>query len=93
LVLNHVTPLCYGYGMNDSDRARLAALDRSLTNQTPSADGIERIEHVRDWAKKLGFVIVDNCQDNRERSLALTHLEDCVMWAVKSIVLTTSHPT
>jgi len=74
--------------MNDSDTARLAALERSMTNHTPSADGIERIEKVREAAKDLGAVIIGDCPDSRERSLALTHLEDAVMWAVKSVVLT-----
>lgn len=71
--------------MNDADR--LAALDRSLTNITPSAASIAKIETVRATAKELGRKIVLNCPDSRERSLALTELENSVMWAVKAIVL------
>jgi hypothetical protein len=70
-----------------TDQERLAALNRSLTNITPSPEAIERIEQVREWGKALGTAIIAACPDTRERSLALTHLEETVMWAVKSLVL------
>jgi len=70
-----------------SDEERLEALIRSLTNQAPTPDGIERIENLRDTVKLLGATIIRDCPDTRERSLALTHLEETCMWAVKSIVL------
>lgn len=60
---------------------------RSLTNVAPGADQIKRIEHVRETAKMLLSDIAHKCPGSRERSLALTHLEETVMWAVKSIVL------
>lgn len=69
--------------MND----RQEAFNRSLTNITPDADQIVRIEKLRDSAKMFAEVIFTDATDSRERSLALTHLEDAVMWAVKSIVL------
>ena len=70
-----------------TDQERLAALERSLTNQPPNAEQIGRIEALREDAKTLGRFIIEACPDSRERSLALTHLEDATMWAVKSIVL------
>jgi hypothetical protein len=73
--------------MNRADQDRLDALNRSLTNQAPSPTSIERIENLRETAKDLGEQIIAVCPDTRERSLALTHLEETVMWAVKSIVL------
>jgi hypothetical protein len=66
---------------------RYAALERSLTNQTPTPEAVARIEAIREHAKALGRVICDECPDSREKSLALTHLEETTMWAVKSIVL------
>jgi len=71
----------------DIDEAQLEALTRSLTNITPGPDGIQRIEEIRTWSKGLGTLIIQNCPYSRERSLALTHLEETVMWAVKSIVV------
>lgn len=62
-------------------------LERSLTNQTPSPRQVAHIEDVRRKAKQLAFTIDILAPNSRERSLAFTHLEETVMWAVKSIVL------
>lgn len=70
-----------------SDAAQYDRLERSLTNTTPNADQIERIELTRQVAKALGKAIIENAPSSRERSLALTHLEDATMWAVKAIVM------
>ena len=67
--------------------ANYEALERSLTNHTPDADTIADIEGLRDSAKELGKAIFAVCPPSRERSLAVTHLEETVMWAVKSMVL------
>lgn len=45
----------------------------------------DRIKFVLDSAKKLEKCINDVCHDGREKSLAMTKLEECVMWANKSI--------
>lgn len=61
-------------------------LDHNLTNHAPSGpDVIQRFEHIREHAKALGHAIIDTCPDSREKSLALTQLEQTVMWAVASI--------
>lgn len=60
---------------------------RSLTNHAPTNGQINRIEELREAAKAYAYVIAHNCPNSRERSLGITHLEDSVMWAVKSIVL------
>lgn len=69
------------------DAKRRGDLERSLTNHTPPSQVIPMIETLRDVAKDLGARIISACPDTRERSLALTHLEETVMWAVKSLVL------
>ena len=43
------------------------------------------IQLVRETAMDLGHIILQYCPDSRERSLALTRLEEALMWAVKSI--------
>lgn len=73
--------------MNDADTGRLQALEASLTNHTPDDTAVAQIEMIRGLAKELGRQIIDACPDTRERSLALTHLEETTMWAVKSLVL------
>lgn len=59
----------------------------SLTNHRPDDATIGRIEELRADAKRLGERIIELSPYSREQSLALTHLEDCIMWAVKAMVL------
>lgn len=51
----------------------------------PQGDQPERYVKIREKAKSLALLIADLCPDRRERSLALTKLEECVMWANASI--------
>ena len=64
-----------------------SSLAKSLTNHTPSEADLERIKEIRHAADDLCSVIDRVCLDSRETSLAKTHLEETVMWAVKSLVL------
>jgi len=59
----------------------------SLTNQPPAAEQVEDMEALRAFAKNLGRAILIHVPPSRERSLAITHLEDSVMWAIKGIAL------
>ncbi len=72
--------------MADSTADLHARIDHNLTNHPP-VDGliVELFEELRAQAKTFGHLIVDDCPPSRERSLALTHLEQAVMWAVASI--------
>lgn len=62
-------------------------LVRSLTNQTPDEAQIVAIEDVRLIGKRMAAIIAEVCPAGREKSLAGTHLEETVMWAVKAIIL------
>jgi hypothetical protein len=59
----------------------------SLTNIKPSDEKILRIENVRGAYKTIVDNLGFNCKDSRELSLAVTNLEQSLMWAVKSIIL------
>ena len=65
----------------------MSSLDRSLTNITPSPEKIADIESLREAAKAFASVLESLTPVCREQSLAKTHLEETLMWAVKSIVL------
>lgn len=69
-----------------ADEAR-GRLDRNLTNHPPVNDAtILAMEAIRAAAKALGHRILDHCPTpSRERSLALTNLEQTVMWAIADI--------
>lgn len=73
--------------MDELNELLFNRLAKSLTNITPSDEQIERIESVRAAGKVLALEICKNTRPSREQSLAATHLEETVMWAVKSIVL------
>lgn len=65
----------------------LDAFNLSLTNHKPTEETVTKIERLRSDAKRLGLAIFRECPPSRERSLAITALEESVMWGVKSIVL------
>ena len=46
---------------------------------------LEKYANIRDKAKDLAYLIEEFCPDSRERSLAITNLEQFVMWANASI--------
>lgn len=56
-------------------------------NHKPSEAGLASIERIRLDVNELHTLIEQACPQSRERSLALTHLEEVCMWAVKAIVL------
>lgn len=60
-------------------------IERNFTYHPPKGDQPERYTKLRSEAKKLALLLVENCPDSRERSLALTKLEEAVFWANASI--------
>ena len=45
----------------------------------------EKYQEIRDLAKKLAYMIEFDCIESREKALAMTRLEEAVMWANASI--------
>ncbi len=62
-------------------------LHYSLTNHKPDEDSLIKIEEFREYSKSFGDKIIELCPDGRYKSIALTNLEETVMWAIKSIIL------
>jgi hypothetical protein len=62
-----------------------AEIENRFTYHKPVGDQPQRYEALRNKAKELALMIRDLCPDSRERSHALTQLEDTVMWANASI--------
>ena len=62
-----------------------ADLERRFTYHPPKGDQAVRYSSIRREAHELARVIDDLAPDSREKSLAITHLEDAVMWANASI--------
>lgn len=58
----------------------------NLTNHAPeNQTAIPRFEAIREVGKDFSHLIIALCPDGRDRSLALTHVEDAVMRAVAAI--------
>lgn len=57
----------------------------NMTNHTPNDDVIGVIEALRHQFKKVGTVVLTDCPGSRERSIAMTKLEEALMWAVASV--------
>lgn len=60
-------------------------LENDFTYHKPFGNQPERYEQIRNNAKWLAELIVALCPDSRERSLALTSLEEAVFWGNAAI--------
>lgn len=57
----------------------------NMTNHTPTKDQIRDIEYLRACFINLVEDVRRNCPAGRELSLAITNLEQSLMWAVAAI--------
>lgn len=60
-------------------------LNNRFTYHPPKGDQAVRYSEIRREAHSLARVIDDMAPDSREKSLAITHLENAVMWANAAI--------
>lgn len=60
-------------------------IDRNFTYHAPHGDHPARFELLRSTARGLAATIQGECPESREKSLAFTKLEECVMWANAAI--------
>ena len=64
---------------------RVQDIQKNFTYHAPKPGQTEKYTVIRENAKGLAMLINDNCPESREKSLAMTKLEECVMWANASI--------
>lgn len=62
-----------------------ADLQKRFTYQPPKSDQPQRYVQLRAKALEFAQLINDLCPESREKSLAITNLEESVMWANASI--------
>jgi hypothetical protein len=60
-------------------------IENAFTYHAPKGDQAERYTEIRDKAKELALLLDVRCPNSREKSLALTNLEQAIMWANASI--------
>lgn len=56
-------------------------IEKNFTYHPPKEGQPEKYTAIRDKAKDLALMVDDLVPDSREKSLALTKLEETVMWA------------
>ena len=66
-------------------KERRYVMESRLTQRSITEAQKDRMNNVMEIAKMLEDSIDKNCYSNREKSLAMTKLEECVMWVNKSI--------
>lgn len=62
-------------------------IDNVFTYHPPSPSQIERYEGIRKHARALARLLTESCPESRELSLALTNLQQSVMWANAAIAI------
>lgn len=62
-----------------------AELANRFTHHPPKGDQAVRYGLIRREAGQLAAFIIESTPASREQSLAITHLEDAVMWANAAI--------
>lgn len=67
------------------DRAMLDRIDSDFRYHRPTGDQALIYEDIRADARYLAKLILASTPPSREQSLALTHLEEAVMWANAAI--------
>ncbi len=60
-------------------------IENSFTYHAPKYGQVEKYKRLRDEAKAFAHSINACCPNGREKSLAITKLEEAVMWANKAI--------
>lgn len=70
------------YPITDADREDYA---KRFTYHAPELDQATRYVELRSQARDFLELIVGSCPPSRERSLAITKLEEAIMWANAAI--------
>lgn len=65
--------------------AEMQQINNAFVYHAPKEGQQERYIKLRDTARELAKMILENCPPTRERSLALTNLEQSNMWANAAI--------
>lgn len=60
-------------------------IENNFTYHAPDVARIAKYQAIRAKARELAELLDDECTDSREKSLAMTKLEECVMWANASV--------
>lgn len=74
-----------GYIQEYETDSKLADITNRFTYHTPIQTQAIRYENIRDGAKSMALMLNALCPPSRELSLAMTNLEQAIMWANAAI--------
>ena len=60
-------------------------IETNFNYHRPKDDQVGKYTKLRAAAKEFAYLLTDLCPNSREKSLAMTKLEECIMWANASI--------
>lgn len=60
-------------------------IENNFKYHSPKPGQPEKYTAIREKAKELAYLIEEVCPNSREKSVAMTNLEQAVMWANASI--------
>lgn len=60
-------------------------IENVFTYHAPKPGQPEKYEALRAKAKELAYLVTSSCPVSRERSLAMTKLEEAIFWANASV--------
>lgn len=60
-------------------------IENNFKYHSPKEGQPEKYNILREKAKELAYLIDEHCPESREKSLAITNLEQSTMWANASI--------
>ena len=60
-------------------------INNNFSYHAPKGDQQERYEVIREAAKQMAILINAACPESREKALAMTNLEQSIMWANAAI--------
>ena len=63
-----------------------ATIENNFTYHAPTHEQAELCEEIRNYARNFAYRINNYAPNSREKSLAMTKLEEAVMWANAAIV-------
>jgi hypothetical protein len=61
-------------------------IDKPYAYHKPSADGLSKINRLREHFSEGERLIKEICPQSRHQSVALTNNEQTAMWAIKAVV-------
>ena len=70
--------------VTDAEKVRLESI---FTHHAPKGAQAERYGALRDFGLSLAMFIAKVCPDSREKAVALTKLQEVIMWANAAIAI------